>query len=340
MVNLVTSPESKRTGQTPRAIVNVVVDWPAVDQNPTVLPVIPTRTKRRSRRPAHPGRCCRSAWPRTGGADPSLRLRSPGDDFSRDPIGERGGKNLYGLVDNNPIASVDYLGLFDAVTVLDAFRWIREALGESAAAETTNYRRALSELAGVLQRVNFKEGSRGGASAYYRPSSDTVYLSSASSELDILHEMVHAWNDLTPNGITNDRRDEGMAYALEQGVALAGFGIRDLEAILRTHDDPCDRSLLTKLWTTFWENKATPDSYPGGTVHKTFAQDEDFKFDAQDFRNVEAKLGFRIQCDAFAKVLNGILEEGGCCFRFTCENATGPGYIYPGREIAPVFRGQ
>jgi hypothetical protein len=33
--------------------------------------------------------------------------------FSRDPIGERGGLNLYGLVKNNPVSATDSLGLAD-----------------------------------------------------------------------------------------------------------------------------------------------------------------------------------------------------------------------------------
>jgi RHS repeat-associated protein len=36
---------------------------------------------------------------------------STGRWLSRDPIGERGGKNLYGMVDNNPVKFWDYLGL-------------------------------------------------------------------------------------------------------------------------------------------------------------------------------------------------------------------------------------
>jgi uncharacterized protein RhaS with RHS repeats len=31
--------------------------------------------------------------------------------ISRDPIGEQGGLNLYGFVNNNPIAAVDAIGL-------------------------------------------------------------------------------------------------------------------------------------------------------------------------------------------------------------------------------------
>jgi len=31
---------------------------------------------------------------------------------SRDPIGEKGGWNLYGMVRNNPVSALDYLGLF------------------------------------------------------------------------------------------------------------------------------------------------------------------------------------------------------------------------------------
>jgi RHS repeat-associated protein len=41
--------------------------------------------------------------------------------MSRDPIGENGGTNLYGYVANNPISSMDPLGLADTASVMGAF---------------------------------------------------------------------------------------------------------------------------------------------------------------------------------------------------------------------------
>jgi len=40
---------------------------------------------------------------------------------SRDPIGERGGENLYAFVGNEPIASFDKLGLMHINVILDEF---------------------------------------------------------------------------------------------------------------------------------------------------------------------------------------------------------------------------
>jgi len=44
----------------------------------------------------------------------AMRWYSPntGRWLSRDPIGERGGMNLYAFVGNNPVGRIDYLGLF------------------------------------------------------------------------------------------------------------------------------------------------------------------------------------------------------------------------------------
>jgi len=89
----------------------VVAGIDPILHNPTVLPVKPGRTRRRSRRPAHPWACCRAARPRTTGHDLCLRLKSPGDDFSRDLIGEDGSDNLYSFADNDAVDFIDYLGL-------------------------------------------------------------------------------------------------------------------------------------------------------------------------------------------------------------------------------------
>lgn len=63
-------------------------------------------------RETHLERRCRSTRPRSRGHDLSLRLRSPGDDFSRDPIEEEGGVNLYAFVDAEPIGKIDPAGQY------------------------------------------------------------------------------------------------------------------------------------------------------------------------------------------------------------------------------------
>ena len=55
--------------------------------------------------------------------------------LNRDPIGERGGLNLYGMVGNNPVSRVDVLGLlFDEIDVSRAEREAKAAAEAQAAA--------------------------------------------------------------------------------------------------------------------------------------------------------------------------------------------------------------
>ena len=53
--------------------------------------------------------------PETGWLNYTFRIYRPdtGAWLSRDPIGERGGVNLYGFVGNDPVSRVDYLGLIE-----------------------------------------------------------------------------------------------------------------------------------------------------------------------------------------------------------------------------------
>jgi hypothetical protein len=77
----------------------------------TMLPVTPIRSTRRTRSRHLHRSCCRSGVrTRIWGVRPLGTIRALGDGISRDPIGERGGKNLYGFVRNSPISLRDTLG--------------------------------------------------------------------------------------------------------------------------------------------------------------------------------------------------------------------------------------
>ena len=59
---------------------------------------------------AHRSRCCTSPRHRTWRNPTRGYECALGEGISRDPIGERGGRNLYGFVGNNPISTIDALG--------------------------------------------------------------------------------------------------------------------------------------------------------------------------------------------------------------------------------------
>jgi len=70
----------------------------------------PSPNGRRCTRRARP-RCCQATRPRFRGCRCPATTRPLGDGINRDPIGELGGFNLYGLVGNNPVSHFDLSGL-------------------------------------------------------------------------------------------------------------------------------------------------------------------------------------------------------------------------------------
>jgi hypothetical protein len=256
--------------------------------------------------------------------------------LSRDPIEERGGINIYVVAGNDPQSDIDPLGL-DANIAYNAFRDIRRDFADSLAAETTGYRNAMRKLAGTAPQISIEVGHpASGSTATYYPHSRIVVLPNPF-KYDVLHEMVHAWNDHDPSGITEDRPDEGMAYGFEQGLYIGVWDIATTERSLRRSDKACDRDYFQKLWNIHWDTMARPEQYPGGRLSE--GQRSPFKLNAFDFLFLKQKMGFKMSCDKFADVFNSILASKGCCFRFSCNYGDpDPSHIPPGQMIHPVFR--
>jgi RHS repeat-associated protein len=262
--------------------------------------------------------------------------------LSRDPYEESGTENLYTALHNNPESHVDLFGLDDSDLIFKAFRSIRDDFAGSEAAATTGYRQTFRTFLSVLPKIKVTIGYPGnGATAAYYPFWNKMVLRPQPNKFTVVHEMVHAWMDHNFTGIDGDRRDEGMAYALEQGMESAAFGISVLEHNLLNGDQGhiCDPEYLKTVWRNYWETRARPEQYPGGKL--SYYPWTQFKLDRLDFMFVHDTLHFNIKCDKFAKVLNGILESKGCCCRFTCANTdTDPTHITPGQEIDFVFRSE
>ena len=263
---------------------------------------------------------------------------STGRWLNRDPIGEAGGKNVYEAFGNEPVHRIDALGLNEYRVVLGAFNSIRKDLFDSLAADTTGWRNTVIRLTRVLPQITVKIGNPpSDAAAVYYPFSNTLVVRPNPDKWTVLHEMVHAWNDVDPQGITLDRTDEGMAYALEQGMMLGLWDIAVTERMLWSRGSPCDRGWLQKIWRNYWEAKSLPEFYPGGKLSE--GSRADFKLDVNDLLFLKYKLGFKINCDRFAAVFNEILQEHGCHYCFTCSNTDlNPNHITPGKAISPVFR--
>jgi len=129
---------------------------------------------------------------------------------SRDPIGERGGMNLYGMVGNDGVNNTYYLGLFlgfdvpfldqsDYNNAVDAFNQVLNGLGDLASLPTPKWPRANNETAdwGGMMTDWFFE----------RRAQPIIFQNSSSQSNDIansisIKEVLKKWckNKKTPTG--------------------------------------------------------------------------------------------------------------------------------------------
>jgi hypothetical protein len=94
--------------------------------------------------------------------------------------------------------------------VLNAFAEIKRILKDSAAAQTSGYDKALSQLSHVLPLITVKISETGNDAGRYYPLYSKLVLPRSYDNYTVVHEMVHAWNHQRSNGIRTDRGDEGM----------------------------------------------------------------------------------------------------------------------------------
>jgi len=238
---------------------------------------------------------------------------------SRDPIEERGGVNLFGMVGNDPINFIDLFGLYGTATAISE---IESSLKSSTIARELGFFDALHKLpTSGYSITTHPSGVVGGAAASYRPNLNQMNVNGPTPDsLTVVHEMVHAYNDL--NGLSlSARDDEGMAYAFE-GIYQ---GLRLIQSLENQANNPrvidCKKleTGARGIWQNFWKSYGSPSKYSGqvsdGYFFKTMVT---FSLTDNDFYNVKRHLGARISCETMAKILNDMPKIKGCCIKFTC----------------------
>ncbi len=263
---------------------------------------------------------------------------------SRDPIGERGGVNLYGFVGNDGVGRWDILGKLDRDSAYlrslaahqarmeDNDRRFKVDLDRIFDAAITRFSRsptlssdevalhsAVRRLKKAYHSVLIQSAPVGQND--YSSFFGAISLSSFDDLVTASHEAVHAFNDINRTGIPFRSWDnEGMAY---------GFGhiLKWADRILELEEEagkdifwwecPAKLRPIQILWTNVWQ---------GGVGRKPGDRD---KFDSDgkqilpmtngDYNNIKKLLGTRVSCETAARVINESPACDKCCFRVSCE---------------------
>jgi len=162
-----------------------------------------------------------------------------------------------------------------------------------------------------------------------------------ASGLDVIHEMVHAYNDIVMNvSPYASRKDEGMAYAA-QFVLETLDGFRQVEDRIKTYDCGKLGRQMPSIWKERWLNNHKPDQftgyyYPGG-IWPSLTR---FALAANDFDRVKSTFDLKISCADIAKLMNTLLQKKGCgCLGFSCSKSGDVnGVFFTGCTIDAAFQ--
>jgi len=198
----------------------------------------------------------------------------------------------------------------------------------------TRLRALIPRLRGVTIDPAFTDGN----AAQYHTGSGVLNLNGVSPRTgDVIHEMVHAHNDLNSTGFTAPRDDDGMAYAAE-GTLETLEAFRVFEDKLKRPGVSCEAfdKFAKHHWPWVWLSRHRPSQFAGryGVFKTPFACND------QDFLRIQRQLGLKIGCIKIAGLLNRMAKDAGCgCLTFSCR-PNGPlgNVAYAGSVIDPYFQ--
>jgi hypothetical protein len=276
-------------------------------------------------------------------ATPGLCFYNPstGRWLSRDPMGEAGAVNLYSTLQNHPLESVDRLGLDDVASWAKqhavAYARIDALLKEAQHYEmlgVEGWPEPLLLLRMVIRRVPQVDAIAEFPQPAYRTGEGVMHLGPNPDPPTVAHELVHAFNDLMRTGFTEDRADEGMAYALEAVYAVRSSLVA-LEDALKQGQPEVKRNSLVSKWQVVWRTHNAPSQFP--VVWND--QRSQGTLETIDFVRIRDVLGAKVNCEKLARVATRLAQAHDSCSVFTCEACGRSPYEIPaGVAIDSTFK--
>ncbi len=257
---------------------------------------------------------------------------------SKDPIGERGGMNLYGMVGNDAVNRVDLLGmtgLGNAHSAFQASLW--KGYTEAKDMPSTKHGHGKIDIAMLWLILHTKgvetvydpsfatgEGSFSNPNPHYGIGGDPKISVRNAADLSdpltvAIHEATHVFHgDRTGSKYAwNGRRNEGRAYAMEAIFSIhrefAKMWERIEVANARLGDNcPEFARVVQDQWREFSEYLSY-DRYPVGSGHTG-------SIDSRDVGNIEdGALGASFSCNQVQQIMNNKFPGlSGCCISVSC----------------------
>lgn len=276
--------------------------------------------------------------------------------LNRDPISEFGGSNVYMANENNMISNVDPQGL-QSLTLLNSLQNMRRRVDPYDVSNGIGLPQYIDAQIGLLNQISVISHNSGppGVAANWVKDNNTINLFPGARPLSYLHEMTHVYNGIIhnftgdPDNQAEDRKDEGMAYLMENiyqtMVTVNGFE-RTIDRGRRGQTLDCDRleAFFKVQWPNFWTGgaagiggRAMPAQWGGGNVN--YGNADPFSFTYFDFRNVERHLNVHFKCTTIANILNDKIWQKPCCFWLGCDpNPSHVSEIAAGAIIHPQIK--
>ena len=252
--------------------------------------------------------------------------------LSTDPIGEQGGSNLFSINRNDNVGFVDILGLTTATArgaIDTALTYYLDESVNSGLGDRTGFNEGFLKLLSLsgYSAMNigddtfskvYQTVTNGRASSFYSRPFRIIYLSPGETNGRILHEVIHAWNDLSGNPAAGTLDDEAMAYLGENGVNAVVDNVFQLIKDIGRFScvDLKSRDVLNARWGKgMWDAREEWSSPGWGTA---VLGSESRPINKIDFVKLKESIGLNFSCEAMADYINVLLWRKNCCMRVRC----------------------